>query len=222
MLIVIFCIFLMQGYVEGKGKVLIVYAHQEPKSFCGAMRDTAVKTLEAEGHEVKVTDLYKMKMFNRLDKTDYTELYDNDYFRPQVEQLNANKHNRTNCIKELRDEHEKADWADIFLFIYPYYLSYIPGITHSWLERVFSYGFAFGEGGTHLKGKKAMLIYTTGGAKEWVSKYEKKMLFLLHDRIAFWGMKALEPFAAYHCAYVDPKVREQYLKDLQAKLKELP
>lgn len=222
MLILILCIFMIQGYVECKSKVLIVYTHQEPKSFCGAMRDLCVKTLEAEGHEVKVTDIYKLKMFNRLDKTDYTELYDRDYFRPQVEQANANKHNRTNCIQELREETDKAEWADVFLFIYPYYLSYIPGVTHSWLERVFSYGFAFGEGGNHLKGKKMMLLYTTGGIKEWTSKLEKKMIFLLHDRITFWGMTPLTPFAAYAVASVDQKTREKYLKDLEARMKELP
>ena len=37
---------------------LIVYAHQEPKSFNGALRDTAVETLTRHGHTVVVSDLY--------------------------------------------------------------------------------------------------------------------------------------------------------------------
>jgi NAD(P)H dehydrogenase (quinone) len=38
-------------------KVLIVFAHTEPKSFNGALKDTAVSTLKAQGHEIQVTDL---------------------------------------------------------------------------------------------------------------------------------------------------------------------
>src|SRR5699024_7917547 len=40
--------------------VLIVYAHPEPTSFNGAMKDLAVETLTAQGHSVEVSDLYAM------------------------------------------------------------------------------------------------------------------------------------------------------------------
>ena len=40
---------------------LIVYAHPEPKSFNGAMKDLAVKTLRGRGDEVEITDLYAMR-----------------------------------------------------------------------------------------------------------------------------------------------------------------
>ena len=39
-------------------KVLIVHAHPEPKSLTSALKDFAVETLEAQGHEVQVSDLY--------------------------------------------------------------------------------------------------------------------------------------------------------------------
>lgn len=41
--------------------VLIVYAHQEPKSFNAALKDVAVETLRGQGHTVTVSDLYEMK-----------------------------------------------------------------------------------------------------------------------------------------------------------------
>ena len=41
-----------------KKNVLIVYAHPEPKSFNGALKDAAVETLKAQGHDVMVSDLY--------------------------------------------------------------------------------------------------------------------------------------------------------------------
>lgn len=201
-----------------KLKVFVVYSHQEPQSFCAALKDTVIQTLKEEGHKVQVTDLYASLMFNRIDKTDFVDLADPLYFRPQVEQANANK-NRSNWARELQAEYDKADWADLFIFIYPYYLSYWPGIQQAWSERVFSYGFAFGPGGDHLKGKKGMLIYTTGGGKQWIEKQEKIMWFLIHDRMKFWGMTNLEPFGAYSPAYIDDAARKKILEDLVVRMK---
>ena len=47
--------------MEEKQNVLIVYAHQEPKSFNGALKDTAVQVLKGQGHTVTVSDLYEMR-----------------------------------------------------------------------------------------------------------------------------------------------------------------
>ena len=47
-------------YLGNTMKVLIVHAHPEPKSFTAALRDQAVETLQAQGHEVRVSDLYAM------------------------------------------------------------------------------------------------------------------------------------------------------------------
>jgi NAD(P)H dehydrogenase (quinone) len=33
-------------------KVLLVFAHPEPRSLNGALRDVAIRELEAQGHEV--------------------------------------------------------------------------------------------------------------------------------------------------------------------------
>lgn len=219
--LLILCILALQYAAQAKLKVLIVYGHQEPKSFCAAMKDQCIKTLTDLGHDVQVSDLYALKMFNRLDKTDFTELYDPTYFRPQVEQANANKKNRTIFSEELRREYDKCEWADVFLFVYPYYLSYMPGIVQAWLERLFSYGYAFGPNGDHLAGKRGMLIYTTGGEKKWIEKYENMMKFLIHDRMDFWQMKHFESFPAYAAAYVGYEQRKAYLTELDARMKAL-
>jgi len=44
-----------------KKNVLIVYAHQEPKSFNGAVKDAAVDAFKRHGHDVTVSDLYAME-----------------------------------------------------------------------------------------------------------------------------------------------------------------
>ena len=49
--------------------VLIVYAHPEPRSLNGALRDFSVAHLEAAGHTVQVTDLYAMNWKAAFDAT---------------------------------------------------------------------------------------------------------------------------------------------------------
>ncbi|TRY20466.1 NAD(P)H-dependent oxidoreductase, partial [Geobacillus sp. LEMMJ02] len=52
--------------------VLIVYAHPEPRSLNGALRDFSVAHLEAAGHAVQVTDLYAMNWKAAFDADDMT------------------------------------------------------------------------------------------------------------------------------------------------------
>lgn len=52
-------------------KTLIVYAHPEPKSLNGSLKDLAVSTLEKAGHEVRVSDLYAMSWKAVVDTADY-------------------------------------------------------------------------------------------------------------------------------------------------------
>ena len=210
----ILCILAISSLAEAKLNVLIVYAHQEPKSFCAAMKDTCVKTLTDKGHDVVVTDLYKLGMFNRLDKSDFTELYDPTYFRPQDEQLAANKKNRTTFVEELRREHDRAEWADAILFIYPLYLGYVPGIVQAWMERVMSRGFAFGGDVYHLKGKRVMLVYSTGAPKAAMEKVTKIMQLILYTCYSGMQMVTLDPFAAYGISYNTEEDRKKYLQDL--------
>lgn len=56
----------------GKKNVLIVFAHQEPKSFNGALKDVAVETLKGQGHDVTVSDLYAMKFDPTASKEQFT------------------------------------------------------------------------------------------------------------------------------------------------------
>ncbi len=71
--------------------VLIVLAHPEPKSLNGSLKNLAEETLKAEGHEVKVSDLYGMKFKATLDQGAFKERFDSDRFIPVMEQYNAVK-----------------------------------------------------------------------------------------------------------------------------------
>ena len=70
--------------------ILIVYAHPEPKSFNGAMKDVAVETLRSAGHEVVVSDLYTMRFNPVVGPEDFSnERADPEFFSVQKEQTKA-------------------------------------------------------------------------------------------------------------------------------------
>ena len=55
-------------------KVLLVFAHPEARSLNGALRDVAIKELEAQGHEVRVSDLYADGWKSEIDRADFPSL----------------------------------------------------------------------------------------------------------------------------------------------------
>lgn len=50
--------------------VLLVFAHQDNKSFNGALREVAVDTLRKRGHTVEVSDLYSNHFEPRATRND--------------------------------------------------------------------------------------------------------------------------------------------------------
>jgi NAD(P)H dehydrogenase (quinone) len=52
-------------------KIFLVYAHPEPRSFNGAMKDLAVSTLTKQGHQVVVSDLYATKFWAGASRADF-------------------------------------------------------------------------------------------------------------------------------------------------------
>lgn len=52
---------------------------------------------------------------------------------------------------------------DRIVFQFPFYWYSCPPLLKKWFDDVLTYGWAFGPGGDHLKGKQFMLATTTGG-----------------------------------------------------------
>jgi NAD(P)H dehydrogenase (quinone) len=52
-------------------KILLVFAHPEPRSLHAALRDVAIGELEAQGHEVRLSDLYAENWKSEVDRADF-------------------------------------------------------------------------------------------------------------------------------------------------------
>ncbi|MFD0694586.1 NAD(P)H-dependent oxidoreductase [Paenibacillus sp. GCM10027628] len=54
---------------------------------------------------------------------------------------------------------------DRIVFQFPFYWYSCPPLLKKWFDDVLTFGWAFGPGGDHLKGKEFMVVTTTGGTE---------------------------------------------------------
>uniref|UniRef100_A0A7J8FAK3 Ribosyldihydronicotinamide dehydrogenase [quinone] n=1 Tax=Molossus molossus TaxID=27622 RepID=A0A7J8FAK3_MOLMO len=154
-------------------KVLIVYAHQEPRSFNGSLKKVAVDELSKQGCTVTVSDLYAMDFEPRATRKDMTSALSNpEFFSYGVEAYEACK--KLSLTSDIIDEQKKVQEADLVIFQFPLYWFSVPAILKGWMDRVLCQGFAFDIPGFDdsgfLQGKLALLSITTGGTAEMYSK----------------------------------------------------
>jgi NAD(P)H dehydrogenase (quinone) len=180
-------------------KAHIVFAHPNLESYNGQLRNTAIQTLEAFGWSVSVSDLYQIKFKASADQDDFTELYNTDFFDLQTEQQSATQ--RQTYSADILKEQKLLSEADLIIFQFPLWWYSMPALLKGYIDRVFSYGWAYG-GGQALVGKKILVSMTTG-APDFAWTEEKrgtikdifKHLFI--GTFGLCGIQPLEPFVVY-------------------------
>ena len=194
-------------------KTLIVYAHPEPQSLNGALKDLAVRHLSAQGHEVRVSDLYAMGWKASADGVDFLDHDAGE--RLFYERASKTAFTHGSQSPDIVAEQEKLLWADAVLFQFPMWWFSMPAILKGWVDRVFAFGFAYGVG-VHegerwgdrygegsLMGRRAMLSVTIGGraphySDRGVNGALDDVLFPIQHGVLFYpGMDVLPPFTAY-------------------------
>lgn len=199
--------------------ILIVYAHPEPRSLNGALKDFAVQHLRGQGHAVQVSDLYAMNWKATLDGADRLDRDPAARFDASLDSRHAYEHSTQSA--DIAAEQDKLRWADAVLFQFPLWWFSMPAIMKGWFERVYAYGFGYGVGEHSdrrwgdrygegmLAGKRAMLVVTTGG---WDSHYGPRgingplddLLFpIQHGMLFYPGFDVLPPFAIHRTSRVD-------------------
>lgn len=187
--------------------VLIVYAHPEPNSLNGFMKDLAARILRDNGHKVKISDLYGMNFKATLDQDDFSQRKSNEVFNPIMEQVNAL--GTGSLAQDIKDEVEKIKWADMLIFQFPVWWTSFPAILKGWIDRVFLPGVVhnLAEGKLYdtglLKGKKAMLSFTTGATKDvYPSKgphggLSELFKYITHNILELTGLEVMPSFGIY-------------------------
>ena len=154
-------------------RVLTVYAHPNPRSFCHAVLERFTAGLRDGGHTVEVVDLYATgfdPVFRQRDMATYLhegmppEVLESMNLRERfvenvpggpIGRLVASrwardktpqqlaKFIREHAPKDAREQWQKVAGADGLAFIAPVFWLHFPAILKGWFERVFAYGSAY-------------------------------------------------------------------------------
>lgn len=100
-------------------RVLVVYCHPCPESFCAAIRDAALEALAAAGHEARLLDLYAEGFDPVLSAAGRRA-----YHVPGENEAGVAEH-----LAHLR-------WCEALLFVYPTWWYGLPAMLKGWLDRV--------------------------------------------------------------------------------------
>lgn len=206
--------------------ILILYAHPEPTSFTGALKDTARAALEARGHEVAVTDLHGDGFNPVPGRHDFTTVADPARFHYQTEQIHAARNG--GFAPDIAREQERVSEADLLVVLFPIWNGGLPAILKGWFDRVFAYGFAYADGMRFERGfflgRRAIMGLATGGTRERFSAdgVYGEIADVLYPAqrclLGYFGFEALEPFVAYAAPRVSDDERAAYLQAWAARL----
>lgn len=211
-----------------------MFAHYEPLSFNGAMRDTAVRELEAQGHEVRVSDLYAEGFDPVPARRDFSTCQRGDFFKYQTEQKHAVAEN--GFAPDIAREMEWLIWSDVVIFQFPLWWFSVPAILKGWFDKVLAYGFAYGGGrwfeNGPLRPRRALLSMTAGAPSERYSEGAifgdiRHVIYPIHVGVFnLCGLAALEPAIVWAPARIGPERRaeelDRYAERLKGLAEELP
>ena len=210
--------------------VLIVYAHEEPLSFNAAMKNTAIRTLEELGHQVVVSDLYRMNFKAVADSADFLERKDRHILLRQAEERYSS--NLGTLAPDILVEQRKVLDCQLLIFQFPLWWFTMPAILKGWLDRVLSMGFAYDQDGRWydhggLKGRRAMLSLTTGDPESCFTArgihgaMETILWPIQRATLSHCGFEVLPPFVAYAVSRADAAERAALLERYADRLRHL-
>ncbi|EPR67686.1 NAD(P)H-dependent oxidoreductase [Cyclobacterium qasimii] len=185
-------------------KYLVIYAHPNPQSLNGHLREIIVKLLEDRGHEVRIRDLYHLK------------------FNPVLSLEDMEGQRRGQVCVEVKTEQDFITWADCLLVIHPIWWTGLPAILKGYIDRVFSYGFAYqykqGVQKGLLNGKQIVVINTHGKSKkEYQDIGMDQALVLTSDR----GIYAYSGLEITHHFFFDQadSAKDETIEDWKSQIK---
>lgn len=187
--------------------VLVVSAHDDPKSFVAALHNTALGVFERTASSVMVTDLYAQGFNPVASKLDFGQkaVAHANYMFEQQRTVNTGSH----FSPDIKGEMDKVAKADLIVLHFPLWWGGPPAVLKGWFERVFAMGFAWSADGRYetglLRGKKVLVVTTTGDPKSYYSPdgmhratVEQHLYGLLHNTLAFCGLAVIKPLIIHN------------------------
>ena len=153
-------------------KAFIVYCHPSEDSLTRHIRDSFIKGIMDSGNEYIISDLYKMDF-----KADMTE---EEYLR------DAYYRDTPDPAEDVLAEQAKINSSDAIVFIYPVFWTEAPAKLVGWFDRVWTYGFAYGDR-TMKQLDKGLILCSAGNPLERLEKFgylDSMKKVMIGDRLA--------------------------------------
>ena len=153
-------------------KVFVVYCHPSESSFTHKVYEQFIKGLAAAGHEVIVSDLYKMNFRTDLSEEEYLR---ETYYRADE-----------SVPEDVASEQKKIQSSDAIVFIYPVFWTEAPAKLVGWFDRVWTTGFAYSPNPRMKVLDKALVIACAGKSIDSLTEVGEKQAMetvMLGDRI---------------------------------------
>lgn len=149
-------------------KNLIIYAHPNSSSLNHFFKQTIVESLEKSNQEIVIRDLNEIN------------------FNPVLSLDDLNKQRLGTVTSDVQIEQDYITWADRIIFVYPIWWAGMPAIMKGYIDRVFSYGFAYqynqGIQKGLLTGKSTIIVNSHGKSHaEYEANGMGKALILTSD-----------------------------------------
>ena len=174
-------------------KHAVIAAHPEPKSFTLSVAHAYCQAVASAGQEAVLHDLYAMK------------------FDPCLKASEIAGHTDFGPGDDVKAERTALKDADVFVFVYPFWINAAPAILKGYMDRVFGLGFAYGPKGSAeqplLKGRKMLSFTSSGAPTDWVESSgagaAERLLFDRH----LAALSGLEVLDHIHFGGIVPGIR---------------
>lgn len=182
----------------------VIFSQPCKDSFTASVAATYAEAAQSLGHSVVIRDLYSMEFDPCLKACELPYRPD---FKPG---------------KDVLEERAILQQCDVFALIYPLWLNAPPAMVKGYLDRVFGFGFAYGENGhsyvPRLVGRSLISFTSSGAPTEWVEQGGGlEAAQNLFDRY-FAELCGLTSRGHFHFGSITPGASEFFIK---ARLKEV-
>lgn len=132
--------------------MMVVYCHPSHNSFTYQVKEHFIRGLKDAGHQVEVADLYGDDFQSDMSESEYLReaFYDESKDIPE----------------DVRKYQRMIERSDAIAFIYPVFWSEAPAKLVGWFQRVWTYGFAYGQKTMKILMKSLFLVTMGGDVRE--------------------------------------------------------
>jgi glutathione-regulated potassium-efflux system ancillary protein KefF len=129
---------------------------------------------------------------------------------------------------DIAQEQRALEQASLVVLLHPIQWYAMPALQKLWLDEVFTYGWAYGEGGDKLQGKDLWLVATTGGPEDSYHPQGYNRYFFdaflppYEQTAALCGMRFLPPMVLHGAHSVSGDVVTRHVATFSERLQSYP